>query len=427
MMSYFRPTISRAEGSGGSGIFAILGLLAMFLISSDILNILNWPYNSASSSILLKIHPAVYLLMFSSFGYLITINNKAGIGWGVDRPPFVFYSLVAVLTTLVAFFGARFRGDLGGGETSAAIVTFVGPIFLLFSMSRFSDLEKAKIGSAIRIFFVLNSVIALAENIFDWRLVPTAFVIDQWRATALLGHPLANATLTGTVLIYLAIEEVERWKFSRTLEILLHGAALLCFGGRAVSILVPLVIGLRVLSVSINPSRLQYRATLGRYWAGGFATLAALAASIPLAITQTFFDRFQDDRGSGATRFAALRILSNVDANGLLFGLSGTERRYAQALNNTSFGIEVAWIALILTYGIVIAAIVFFAIVWLSNSIRHKTSASGGYIMLYFIASTFASLSIGSKTLIISQIFAITLCLCSTARASGPSAKVEAK
>jgi len=412
MMVPRRVPVQRSSTGWATVILTTIGLVLMFGVSPDLLALSGWPYNALRTNLIYKIHPAVYVFAMAAVSALFLPTPGQRERLAPLRSSLILFGLMSLGLVAMSFINAKTSDDVGGGETSAAIVTFLAPALALFALMSFGKDERRKFEIALRIFLVVNSLLAVAERYYGWHLIPTRAVVDHWRATALLGHPLVNATITGAFLVYLSVSEVKRWNLVRSAELGLHAIALLCFGGRAVAILAPVVILFRIIQVSIFPSMLQVKATLNRYYVGmGLAVVAAMTVA-PTGFVQAFFDRFSNDRGSAETRLVALRLLGGLDIGALLFGLSGSERTLLQAVNNTQFGIENAWIALIMMRGILVTTVILITLILLTNAVRRTTNPAGGYIIFYFMAATLTSLSIGSKTLLLAQILTLVVCLC---------------
>ena len=135
-----------------------------------------------------------------------------------------------------------------GMPFTAFFDTFLAPVvvFLLFKDMR--DERAIRFFWLIHAMMMLNAIIGIGEFITGERLTPiiaNGMVIDDdWRSSALLGHPLANASLTGAYLLAMArrrgrgfAETVRRRCF------LVNAAAMVVFGGRASSVILLAILG----------------------------------------------------------------------------------------------------------------------------------------------------------------------------------------
>ena len=65
------------------------------------------------------------------------------------------------------------------------------------------------LGRLLHLLMFANALLALAEFALGFRLTPLdaggVIIEGDWRASALLGHPLTNAVLTGSYLIILSL------------------------------------------------------------------------------------------------------------------------------------------------------------------------------------------------------------------------------
>jgi len=248
-------------------------------------------------------------------------------------------------------------------------------------------------------------VLALGEYLTGWRLTP--FVIDgesldyEWRATALLGHPLANAMITGTYIILLAVGG------GRDLPWLLRAvsfttclAAMTAFGGRGALVLVLAVLALlaarKALSV-LNGAALDTRAMM----ASILAVPVAGAGLLYLAHTG-FFDRlverFVDDTGSAQTRLDMTQLFSHIPLQELLFGPDPRVLTTWQDMLGLQRGIESFWISMTLSYGLLVAGLVFLGLLAHCWTVARRCRPGAAWALVYFIAVASTSLSLAGKS-----------------------------
>lgn len=380
----------------------IAGCVAAFLLSNSVLDLLGWRVTAEDVPGFIKIHPLTYV--FAATAVLVAFGPWENRLFSLPKA-FFFYA-AAAFTALFATLLSQFAGRSPGGEQSGAIVSFITPVFVILSLMALTEGDKSVLAKGLRLFFVVNSVAAMGEFLFRARLLSEYLDMGgaQWRSSALLGHPLLNALLTGMLILYLATAANRRRPFiSSVPELLLHGAAMFTFGGRAAMVAVPLLIAYHAV-FGVRRGQATTTAPFIRRAApiliGGF--LVALSA-LPFEFVQSGLARFTNDSGSADTRLDALRMIGRVDTQTLLLGADATQRKLLMYLYDSPLGIEIAWVALTLTYGLIVTSFLAIGLVWLLLNLTRRIDPSGRTVAIYFLVVTAASLSLGVKSLLISQ------------------------
>ena len=174
-----------------------LSVFLIFSISPMRLDAWGDPYDVVGGGILAKVHPGTW----AAFAAL-------GLGCLVLRRPIeIANTFVARRGLLALFFAWLFLAVTTAlfldVPLTPLIDVFLLPmvIFFLFEL----DLVEPERGLAtlIHALMAANAAIGIVEYATGWRLTPYVFAIYDWRSTALLGHPLANAALTGAYILIL--------------------------------------------------------------------------------------------------------------------------------------------------------------------------------------------------------------------------------
>ena len=165
------------------------------------------------------------------------------------------------------------------------------------------------------IMFV-NACLGIAEFAGHFRLTPFVaggrLIVDDYRSTALLGHPLLNAGSTGLYALMLFFGADRALKAPLRLAMfLIQLVALVAFGGRTALVLTGVTIALG----SLRPLADFLR---GRPFDMRWALAGALAVPILLAAVATLsrcpaaldplIERFTDDRGSAQARVVIFEL-----------------------------------------------------------------------------------------------------------------------
>mgnify|MGYP000945125145 CR=1 FL=1 len=92
---------------------------------------------------------------------------------------------------------------------TALIDTFLLPIIAIILIDEQRDTVAFPVEMFLHVFLCLNALLGLFEVVSGWRLVPYVAngveITSDWRATAIMGHPLANACVTGCYLLALLL------------------------------------------------------------------------------------------------------------------------------------------------------------------------------------------------------------------------------
>ena len=204
--------------------------------------------------------------------------------------------------------------------------TFVAPGFLAILISKAPARFLRRLFVWMLALLLANACLGIAEARMHWHLFPYVMdgipiTEDYFRATALEGHPLRNAMLSG-----LAILAVSAAPWPVMIRAVLLGPlamAMLAFGGRAALIVALLGSGIILfLDVSARMRRAP-DATLREVWAG-LALLLLGVAVLAFVFSATGFGGrvragdFNDS--SSVARLQLFSIFKLVDLEGFLAG-----------------------------------------------------------------------------------------------------------
>ena len=386
---------------------AFAGIACMLLLNGPLLDLLGWPYSVATGPTVLKLPPSTYLFGFGAALALVT-GRQRYLSLLTKRW-FIAYAAAALLLTV----RSAFVTQSSGGELSTALVSFLTPCLALIclQMDR-ADLDRA--GWIVRMFFVVNSLIALLERVVDHRFIPS--FLDNYpsehRAAALLGHPLFGAQLTGQLLVILVIAPKRSLPLGlRIAEITLHILAMFAYGGRSALVFLPFI--LLVNAIFARNSLAEARVSAAQRLAP-FAMffIGLIFVFLPIPFVESTLQRFTEDNGSANTRSAALSILSTLDPHGLLWGIDVYQRQILQKFFNTSQGIELGWVGLIITYGLVAVLPLLVALPVFVLGAARGLNRAAWYTGLFYLIVSAGSAGLASKGLAISVLIAMMYTLC---------------
>ena len=402
----------------------LASVASIFAISPLMLYDWGFKYGDAGGSIVEKVHPGTWLALLA---VVATGLGRGNLLFALDD--FVRSRAVAAyllgLGTLFAF-----TIEVRNAPFTPWIDTFVLPALLYVLIQNMETLDKRRAELIIHVLLNANAALGLYENITGYRL--TSFVAGQflletdWRSTALLGHPLANALATGTYAIILGLgggRDLPGWLRLPVLGLQL--IAMVAFGGRTslvMTLLILAFVGLRRLAVLLMGGRFDaLRAGLL------FMGLPALGAVILNGAGAGFFDRmigrFIDDNGSASARVVMLRLFDYISWEGIVFGPDPTLIGPLQYMLGIEYGIESFWVAFVLMNGLAVSLVFFAGLAAFSWRLFIDTRPATLTLLFYyyFIAST--SVSMSSKTCALGIFATMILTMM---RAYGPGLKPAA-
>ncbi|EXL09485.1 hypothetical protein BG36_22755 [Aquamicrobium defluvii] len=407
--------VAHPQGRGLVDLLLFLGVVAMFSLSGFALEFFGIPYNSPGGSIVTKIHPATYLFVMA-LG-LAVIANPNPVAYMFDLMARCLGStFLLVACILLWIFISRFKGDQPASFLIDAIMV-AAIIYMLFA--DVGDHSRLNIARTVHILMVVNCCLSLVEGLSGWRLFP--FVLNdteqewEYRATALLGHPLGGALATGVYTIVLTtVRDVRglgtRW---RVPVILLCMAAMPFIGSRVSFLIVyatvATVVGLQFL-MFLRGDAISTRMLVVVLLLLPLAFLA-LFTLYELGVFDNFLNRFINDKGSARSRLELFKLFEDISLRNLLLGYRLISLETQTRLGGLVEGIENSWAGHALRYGVVMTAMLWFGIAgWFVDMLR---AAGRGVILplayIFLILST--TVGISGKTNMMSVPAVIILAL----------------
>lgn len=416
----------RLTPPNGALFSAALALMTLiFLVISPFALIeFGWQYGESGGSALEKIHPATLLTAFLVLLVAVSQGNPLlALGETLASHPRVaiyLMGVVAMMAHALLVVGLPF---------TVFIDTFIGPALVFVLLLDLDDTRRRNLAMLVHVLFLANTLLGIAEFGLGFRLTPLhiegEFLEEEWRASALMGHPLSNAMLTGSYMVLLlsgGARDLPVWM--KPLLFLIAGAGMIVFGGRAATGLVILFTLWHVLRRAIavlSGERFDPRLVLA-----GLIGVPVLIGAVMVLADAGFFDRFlsrlTDDQGSAGTRLEMLELFKHLSWPALLFGpdhgyIASLMRHYG-----LDYGIESFWVSMILSHGI-IASVLFFGalLLFCLEVVRARPQALA--VIVYFFAVASASLSLSAKTPGFSVLILMILLLLPGSRSRGISAR----
>ncbi len=404
------PTVPRPGRLNGLAL-AVLAL-AMLAISPSALELFGWQYGEAGGGALEKIHPATMLAA------LLLLTAAASNG----NP------LTSLLTTLAAhpgvvvylagigllIFDALYVVNL---PFTTFIDTFLTPAIVFLLLLELPERRGHTLAILIHAFFIVNALVGIAEFVFAFRITPIVaegITLDEWRSSALLGHPLANAILTGCYMLMLVAggaRDLPYWL--RPVAFAVSAVGMIVFGGRAATgfLLLFLAVGAaKWLLALLSGAKFDTRAVLFSLVALPLAALVVVALADGGFFDQ-FLGRFTDDEGSASTRIEMFELFRHVSWPDLLFGPSHDHIVTLMAIYGLEFGIECFWISMIFSHGLIVALAFFACLFCFCLEVVRRSGPGAAVSFLYFFAVASTSLSLSAKSLLFATLVLMVMVL----------------
>ena len=335
----------------------VLAVVLYFCLSAPTLAYLGIPYDTPTGPFPAKIHPGTYVLLLAwGLGLASAGNPLATLVSQARQHRLLFSYFLCMVGVFLWAVGRHGPSGLAFLLDTLVMTGVAALTVVLQPPGRQRQLFMLLMG-----LLMANATLALGEAALGRRLVPQmaeqlGFVSEAYfRASALVGHPLANALLTVALLpAVLLLPWPLRWRLAAGV---LVGLGLLTFGSRAALAALALFVLLACIPV------------LGRLLRGGFSYVqltgglvgavvgAAALAGVVVAtgLGERIFKNLTWDN-SAQVRLRSLDVLDYFGGSDLWFGMSvsrianvalrvGIDPRYE--------AIENFWIYLLLLLGVV--------------------------------------------------------------------------
>lgn len=407
----FKPTMRADQGSRAAYLLTLLGVVVYLTMSPALLTALGIPYEMSYGSFVFKLHPGTYLLSLALMLALIQEGNPltALVRRMRDMPLLSVYLLSVVL-----IFGYSI---LRYGPSGAAffIDTLMAPVVIVLIMSRFDEMQLRTCHRLILSLVILNGVIGMIELTFKHHLVPylVAGVLvgeDEFRATALLGHPLEDALVTSIVLFAsLDLRMSTIWRLALCGFFML---ALLAFGGRTsfvLSVLILLIYGSAVTLRGLLAGCYGYLQIVGSLVVGLLAVPAIIAVVGATGLGARIFDKLYID-DSASVRFRIFDVFDYLDTYGVLFGISPADIQAISGrmgLDPHFNAIENFWLYMLLQLGVFGFAVFTIGLLCGLLFLYRRVGVGGRWALLIFLITASTSNSLASKTSLLTILFAV--------------------
>ncbi len=421
------------DRGGMQETFSLLALLAtfaavvgIFAVSPIALEARGIAYVDAGGGFFSKFHPATPIALTAFLMRCLASRRPVHLAWRLTTGDEGVLLLLA--GTIVA---AVFAAVVDKTPVTPLVDTFILP-GLIFVLLRDLDRRTASLLAAlVALVLVANAGLAIVEfvhgghfiqveapagvtndptkanAVFSWK----AEMAMDWRAEALLGHPLVNGLVVGSFLLCLAAPGAD-WipLLLRVPLIGLQLVAMLCFGARTAMVLSFLAVGwfvaVQVTAAIERGTRFHPRQAALVVLAAGIVAAAVLLLAYSGLLDRTL-ERFGNDAGSATTRVTMFSLFGPISYHDLFLHPDKDLVATLQRVYGLEFGIESSWLGMALTYGIIVTAIVTAGILAFLRSVLRACGRGALIVSLFYLALVSVSASLSGKTTTFAMVVAL--------------------
>ena len=397
-------------------VITLVAACGIFAVSGVSLDALGYHYDVEGGSALQKIHPATSMSAVALGIRWLARPSFSNVHHLLLEEPGLVVALASV-AVVIAYSAAFLQVPV-----TPPIDSYLMPVLvclLLKDMSQYAIRIIAVVVLAIyvvndltalyeyttssRVFFVIPPDVtghpeAVGSETFDWK----GHLAWDWRSSAMFGHPLDNALMTGCMIMVLQARAAG-WipVLMRAGLILLSFAAMVTFGGRVALALViamsAALWGIRAVRFVLASRRLSFGA-LGVACATAPLVGGGLAIAFDRGVFDKFFERFIDDEGSAETRIVMWRLFEQIPWSDLVTGPDQVVVSMWQRLQGLELGIESFWAGMPLAYGLAMSAVIIAGWIGLFAYLSKATQREAWLPILYFMIVGSTSAGLASKT-----------------------------
>jgi len=415
------------ETEGGAPRWAarllILSVVLLFTASPMALALIGVKYDLPEGPFWQKLHPCTIMAMLAFFVDIVGRSH-----------PFRRIAAIVIGFPAAMYFIAMWMLLIAHGlinqqaQLTALIEPYALSLVALFMIDEIGEKDRNFIRLFLHTAILINAFVGIVEYVTHQRLFPYVIggveVEGDYRSTALLGHPLLNASTTGAYILCLVMGGDARLPaMFRVFALLLAGFGMIAFGGRtaiaAASVVIALL-ALRRFAAILLGARVDLRHALAALIVTPLL-LGAIAGAAQAGAFDAFVARYVDDNGSGEARMIALQLFDMFDLGDLLVGprpdLVNSDLKFL----GIEIGIENTWLALLFQNGVWMAFFFCLGLFALFFEFWRRGRPGVTLLFFYFITVISSAIGLAAKTLIFAQFSTLLLVLFAREKENAPS------
>lgn len=383
----------------------LVAVVTVFTIPPALLTEWKIHYLTTGGNFYEKLHPTTYATFLAWFLLLIRNGDPVGeLNRAFSEARLLLVYLFCWLALLIQMFVLE-------RPFTVIIDTFLLPVVLCLVIWRLPDARRKLLIRAIHVTVLLNIVLGYYEYFTGHRLIPltlgsSVVVVDEWRSSALLGHPLdASGVVAAYVLALIVRPALCPPAILRLPLIAFSLGSLMAFGGRTALITVLVIVGglglFEILRL-MRGKRMSLPAVIAAI-SLSFVAAALIVAALEYGIFDKMLLRFSSDKGSALARYATFELLSHFDWHELILGPDPARVTALQAQLGLNYGVENFWISCIVQFGMVHTALLTIGLLCLFAEILRRANIGAWTIMLLILMVAASSVSFSSKSIQLAQ------------------------
>lgn len=389
----------------------ILAVMMLFTLSPMTLGLVGVKYDVPEAPFWQKLHPCTITAMFA---LLVDVAARPyplqRIRAIVQGYPAAMYFIAMWLLLIVHALVNQQAQFTGLAEPYALSLA------ALFMFDEIGEGRRRFLRLFLHVAILVNALVGIGEYITHERLIPYEIggvpVEGDYRSTALIGHPLLNASTTGAYILCLVMGGDNRLRpLWRVPAVTIAAFGMIAFGGRtaiaAASFVVTLVL-LRKTAAVLLGARIDIRRVLAGLILAPLL-LAGVVGAAQAGAFDAFVARYVDDNGSGEARVIALQLFDMFDLTELMIGPRQDLVNSGLKLLGIEIGIESTWIALVFQYGAWMAFFFCLGLFALFFEFWRRSRRGVVLMFIYFIAVISSAIGLAAKTLIFAQFSVLLL------------------
>lgn len=401
--------------------FTDVAAVAAFVVSAMALYQAGVMYDAPGGSFLQKLHPATYLFVVALI--FDAAARPDPLRYVADLPRrFPGAAFFVANWALIVAYDALFPRT----PVAPLIDTFLSAVAMLVLYEALDEDDRALLRRLLHVVMFANACIGIAEFALHFRLTPFVtggrIIFDDYRSTALFGHPLLNAGSAGLYALMLFFgADRSLGPPLRAGLLVTQLVALVAFGGRTSLVMTIGVIALgalRPIADFIRGRQFDMRLALASALVLPVVA-AALAAAWLAGYLDPLTERFVDDRGSTQARVVILQLFDAFSFEDILLGPDPERLATLQNTLGIQYGIEDSWLGLVFQYGALMSIAFAIGLFALIGEFWRRSRPWGWVIVACFLLLVSSSASLSVKSFSFNQ-FAILLLVIFDRRAGEP-------